>query len=443
MPVSHDVQPQADGLSFLGWDVLDLPMLLVLPVLLLLSGFFSGSETALFGLTATERMSLHSQRSFTGRAVEALLANQRMLLITILLGNMTVNVLYFVISSVLLMKADAGGPLGGFLLAAASLLVIVVIGEVVPKILANSRRIGFASLVAAPLLSVHRLIGPVRLPLDRLVVAPLSRLTSPSQAPPKLDAQELAALLEISSRQGVIDMDEQRLLQDVINLSRLKVRDVMTPRVRVAALPASAARADVVDLVRQTRLTKFPVYESDLDHIVGILHVKRYLMEPAGGTAIDQLVIPARFVPEIATLDRLLDHFRRTGSQLAIVVDEFGGTAGVVALEDVVEEIVGDIVSTMDQKTPPPRLIELGRWRVSGDLSVHEWAEAFGQRLVSPRVATLGGLIFERLGRAPQTGDAVDLGNVRVEVEQVDRARVVSAIVTMQPESPSNAESDR
>lgn len=115
----------------------------------------------------------------------------------------------------------------------------------------------------------------------------------------------------------------------------------------------------------------------------------------------------------------------------------------MVALEDVVEEIVGDIVSTMDQKTPPPRLIELGRWQVSGDLSVHEWAEAFGQRLVSPRVATLGGLIFERLGRAPQTGDAVDLGNVRVEVEQVDRARVVSAIVTMQPESPSNAESDR
>ncbi len=441
MPVTHDVQPQADGLGFLGWDVLDLPMLLALPVLLLLSGFFSGSETALFGLTATERMNLHSQRSFTGRAVEALLANQRMLLITILLGNMTVNVLYFVISSVLLMKADAA-PLGGFLLAAASLLVIVVTGEVVPKILANSRRIGFASLVAAPLLSVHRLIGPVRLPLDRLVVAPLSRLTSPSQAPPKLDAEELAALLEISGRQGVIDMDEQRLLQDVINLSRLKVRDVMTPRVRVAALPASAARADVVDLVRQTRLTKFPVYESDLDHIVGILHVKRYLMEPAGEAGIDQLVIPARFVPEIATLDRLLDHFRRTGSQLAIVVDEFGGTAGVVALEDVVEEIVGDIVSTMDQKTPPPRLIELGRWRVSGDLSVHEWAEAFGQRLVSPRVATLGGLIFERLGRAPQAGDAVDLGNVRVEVEQVDRARVVSAIVTMQP-THANPESDR
>ena len=441
MPVPDDLNT-ADGSGLLGWEAVDLPLLLLLPLLLALSGFFSGSETALFGLTATDRMQLRRERSLISRAVDVLLANQRMLLITVLLGNMTVNVLYFVISSVLLMKADAGGLVGELLLAGVSLVVLVVCGEVVPKIVANSHRTTFVSVVATPLFSVHRLIGPLRVGLDRLVIGPLSRLTSPPQTPPRLDEEELAALLEISGQQGVIDIDEQRLLQDVLNLSRLKARDVMTPRVRMAALPLTAARADVADLARKTRLTKFPVFEGDVDHIVGLLHVKRFLIEGTDAADLRKMVTPVRFVPEMATLEQLLEHFRSTHSQLAIVVDEFGGTAGLVALEDVVEEIVGDITSAVDMESQTPQPIGPGRWRVGGDLNVHDWAQAFGQRLVSPRVATLGGLIASRLGRAPRVGDEVDLGNVRLEVEAVERARVVTAIVTLRDDSIDDGEAD-
>ncbi len=415
-----------------GWTGADIPMLAVLPVLLLLSGFFSGSETALFSLTENDRMTLRRGGTLAGRAAEALLADQRMLLITILIGNMTVNVLYFVITSVLLMKFDAG-VIAAMLLAVLFLVLLIVQGEVAPKLVANRRRLGFVGVVAPPLLTVHRLIGPLRVAVDTLVVAPLSRLTSPVETPPQLDEQELSALLDISSHHGVIDAEEQRILQDVIELSQRKVRDVMTPRVRLAAVPVGASFDDVRDLAARTRLTKFPVYEQNIDHIIGLLSVRRYLLDAREGGRADlrEMLTPVHYVPESARLDQLLNRFRETRTQLAIVVDEYGGTAGVVAAEDVVEELVGDIAGIDEREPEPPMLIGHGKWRVDGGADIHDWAEAFGQRLVSPQVATLGGLIITRLGRAPQPGDAVELANVRLEVEQVAGSRVSSVIVTL------------
>jgi CBS domain containing-hemolysin-like protein len=415
-----------------GWTTVDIPMLALLPVLLLASGFFSGSETALFGLTENQRILIRRQQSLSGRAIEALLADQRMLLITVLLGNMTVNVLYFVISSVLLMRADEARLVEGLLLAAASLLLIILLGEVLPKLAANARQPAFAALTSPPLLALHKLIGPLRITLDRLVVAPLSRLTSPAEAPPRLDESELAALLDISTREGVIDYEEQQILQDVIALSQRKIRDVMTPRVRIEAVPETASRADVETLTRDTRLTVVPAYRDDLDHIIGLLNVRRFLLDPRGSAApLTEHLTPARFVPEVATLDQLLDHFRGTRTHLAVVVDEFGGTAGIVAIEDVVEELVGDIVTEQGRGEVRSEPIGPNRWRVGGDASVHEWAGSFGPRLIPPRVSTLGGLITARLGRAAEAGDSVELGNVRVDVEQVDRSRVVTVIVTL------------
>lgn len=418
-----------------GWSFVDITMVAVLPVLLALSGFFSGSETALFALTENERMSMRRAGGLAARAVETLLADERMLLITVLVGNMTVNVLYFVVTSFLLMNLELGVA-GSVLLAASFLLTLILVGEVTPKLIANTRRSGFAGVTAPILLTFHRVIGPIRIVLDRVVVGPLSRLTSPGSRPPELDEVELSALLEISGSGGVIDEEEQRVLQDVIRLSQLKVRDVMTPRVHVAAVPMEATCEQVRALAERTRLTKFPVYEGSIDHIVGLLPVRRYLLEspepPVVRKAAERLLMPAHYVPEMARLDQLLDRFRQTHTQLAVVVDEYGGTAGVVAAEDVVEELVGDISSAEDRGgiTPPEQLAP-ARWRVDGATHVQDWAESFGARLVSPQVTTLGGLIVARLGRAPRVGDCVELGNVRLEVERIDRARVLAVIVTL------------
>ena len=411
------------------WQAIDLVLAALLPALLVLSAFFSACETTLFGMRPAERMALRRSHSLIARAVDSLLADPRSLLITVLLGNMTVNVLYFVISSVLLMNAQIG-ILGEIVLVIMSLLVLTC-GEVLPKVVANARRTRAAVLLATPLLVLHRVIAPLRIVIDRLIVSPLSRLTAPTTPPPRLAPSEIASLLELSGRQGVIDAEEQRVLLDVLKLGRLKVRDVMTPRVRVIALPAEARRDEVAEAARTAGLAQLPVYLRDLDHIIGMLPLRTFLLQADQPTTAQELARPVEFVPEIATLEQLLDHFRSKQTQMVIVVDEYGGTSGIVALQDVVEQLVGELASGDDAHAQTPVMIGPGRWRAGGDVSVHDWAEAFGATGLVTRVATLGGLVTNLLGRGPEVGDAVDVGSVRLEVEQVEGSRVAAVIITL------------
>ncbi|MCA9283821.1 MAG: HlyC/CorC family transporter [Phycisphaerales bacterium] len=419
---------------------MELALLVALPPLLLASAFFSGSETALFGLRANEQATIRLRGGLAARAVAALLGDPRQLLLTVLLGNMTVNTLYFVISSVLLMSPGRGlaWNLG---VGVGTLVAVVLFGEVLPKLVFNADRVRSASVVAAPLLGLHRLLSPLRQVLDTIIVAPLSRLTAPAQSPPRLSGEELDALLEVSSRLGHIDADEQRLLEQVVQLRGLRVREVMTPRVKMHAVPASARRIDIVEVMREARLTTLPVYRGGLDEVVGMLQAKAYLLDPrAARTPLVEHMLPPLFVPEVATLEQLLALFRRERRSLAIVVDEYGGTAGIIATEDVLEQLVGEIRSPEEHEVVPPRLLGVGRWAVSGDMAIRDWAEAFETAGELPPVATVGGLVLVRLGRVPEVGDEVTVGELRLIVRAMDGHRVSEVEVALQiaprPERP-------
>jgi CBS domain containing-hemolysin-like protein len=167
-----------------------------------------------------------------------------------------------------------------------------------------------------------------------------------------------------------------------------------------------------------------------MDDVRGILDLKRYLIpsvRPRKAACTD----PVRFIPELATLEQLLEHFRRSGTKLAIAVDEYGGTAGIVALEDCVEEIVGDIVSADERTVDAPVEVAEGVWRVSGEMCVARWSEIFGARVVSPRSSTVAGLVLQRLSRLARVGDAVDVANLRLKVEAVEGARIRSVLVSI------------
>ena len=291
----------AEG-GLLGWQTFELAMLGTMPLLLVGSGLFSGSETAFFGMSEAERLSLRHHRGLAGRASLALLGDRRMLLITLMLGNMTMNALYFVMGSVLIMRSTATA-LGDAGLGLAFLLTIILLSEVTPKMVAAAARVRVALIVSVPLLALHRAILPVRAAVERLVVTPLGRLTAPREAPPQLGEAELKALLDVSGRQGLIDAEEQRVLREVFALRRRRVRDVMTPRVDMYAVPEDASRQDVVDAVESSRLTRLPVYRGDLDNITGVLHVKGYLLGPET-TSLAQWTTAPSFVPQMATLDQ-------------------------------------------------------------------------------------------------------------------------------------------
>lgn len=424
------------------WGSADIPLLFILALAAALSAAFSGSETALFGLRAHERNGLASGHDPISRAAAALLADPRMLLITLLLGNMTMNVLYFVVSSVLILRIDSttAGQAEAVVASALLLAYIILVGEVMPKLVAARHCLRWVRAIAVPLLALHGSLAPVRLPLNRFIIEPLIRLGPSPGRRLAISHDELDSLLEVSRDAGVIDRDEFELLSDVVRLSRQTTRDVMTPRVRMAAVSVDADREEVREHFRVwherlatargpaeaaglSPVARLPVYEGTLDCVVGVLNLRRFFLDER--LTVRTAMEPATFIPELATLDRLLDHFRRTRSRVALVVDEFGQTTGMASLDDVMSELYGRSAEHASASGAIMRT-GLGRWRVDGDLNIHDFADAFEIDLESPRVSTVAGLVSQELQRVPKVGDSFVLGRHRLTVAGVRRSRAVA-----------------
>jgi CBS domain containing-hemolysin-like protein len=314
----------------------------------------------------------------------------------------------------------------------APLLVIIILGEVLPKLIAARAAVVCSRLAAVPLLTVHRLISPVRWFASIFIITPLARLIAPRSRPESLSADELASLLELSQRQGVIDPQEQRILRQALDLGRVKIDELMTPRVDLHAFDMDNDPEELIEFFKRTNLRQAPAYRKSLDNIEGFISARRVLLYPPGSRLeLNSLIEPATFVPQQQRADQLLAQLRRDGKTIAVVVDEYGGTAGLVTLEDVAEHLVGDIAGAFDDGSQP--LVEKtaeGVWRVSAELSTRDWAEAFGQRVPADvhktlgAVHTLGGLVMAGLGRAAQTGDEITIGNLVLCVDSLDGRRI-------------------
>jgi len=417
-----------------GWDVGDLTLLALLPVMIACSGLISACETIFFGLSEAERLRLRAHGTVGARATDALLQDPAMLLISILLANTTINVLYFVVTSVLVIHSTAPAVVQA-LIAVIFLLLLVLGGEVGPKIIGDAARERLALLLAPPLYAFHRAITPFRVGLRRYIIAPLGRLTAPRSAPPELAGAELHTLVALTEREGVLTATELSLLRDLLDLRRRKVRDVMTPRVAMPAVPVAATARDVRGRLEQHRVGIMPVFDGNVDTIVGVVDARRFLLSHAHLPITHPSVLrPAVFVPEVANLEQLLELFRTRQSRIAIVVDEYGGTSGMALVEDVVKEVVGDFYGESGQEESSPQLIGLGCFRVPGNTLLHDFSQYFAIDLDSGRNATLSGLIVEELGRPPDPGDRVRLGDLEVEVESVLKHRVRNALIHMPPE---------
>lgn len=429
-------------------------MSLLLPVLLIASAFFSGSETALFSLSKSQRLQLDRTHSVVAGAITRLLGETRGLLITLLLGNMTVNVLYFAISAVVLIQLEDGGYAPGWLAAALNivpLLAIILLGEVMPKLVASRLPMVWSRVIAVPLLVIHRGITPVRVSSSWFIIGPLARLISPPSRPPELSADELGALLDLSRRHGVIDRGEQELLQQVLELGELKVRDLMVPRVDLEAYDIEEPLDELLALIRKTKLRYVPVYRGSIDDIVGFAPSRLVLLHrPGNEQQLMTLIDEPLFVPEQQRADRLLIELRQRSRHLAVVVDEYGGTAGLVTIEDVVEHMVGEIAGSYDLAAEPEVVtVGTGTWRVSADLSVRDWPSLFGRNRLAgivplEDISTVGGLVMAMLGRVPQVGDEVRLGEIVLRVEKTDQHRPETVLVQMaSTTAASNEEAQR
>jgi len=419
----------------LSWFSVALHLALLL-FLVVLSGTFSGSETVLFALTPAQLQRQAASNNPFRRLAARLMKQPKRTLTTILVGNTAVNVLLFATSYVLFrdLAAQAGAwitPVAGL----GTVLLVVVGGEVVPKVLGVTLAQRLAPFSATVVQSSGYVLRPLGRLLDAAVIEPLTRLIfgrTGHRVPREneLSITELKALLEMSRRRGLINRVEGVYLREVIDLSEIRVRDIMVPRVEVRAYDVNDSPEGLRDLMRQTHLTKIPVYDGTIDNLVGLVYAKVLFFEP--NKPLRELVTPVRFVPELISGEQLLQHFRNTKSQIAIAVDEFGGMAGLVTLEDVLEEIVGEIYDPEDEQVEPeiiPR--SESEYEISGRLSVQYWVETFGIGGLTDRVATVAGLLTARLGRPARVGDSIRIGNIELAASAVSGRRVQRLRLTL------------
>lgn len=403
---------------------------LLLILLLIGSGTVSASETALFALGRRTLQEFGHASSPLQRRVYLLMSQPRTVLLTVLITNTAINVAIFAISF-LGFEDDAGAhPTVTAVRGIAVLFAVIIFGEILPKAIALRSARRFAPPAAAVVFTLQTVLSPIRWLLATFLVDPITRLLAPARgitAP--VTTEELRLLLEHSTQDGHLNASENDMLQAVVGLSDVSIRSVMTPRVDVKYVTVNDDRATALRIFTETGRRRVPVCGNDLDDVRGVLYARSLFLNP--DAAIRALMRRTYFIPEQANLMQLLRFFRTQHVQLAIVVDEYGGTAGLVTIDDVTKWIVGDLPDHQEiRRLAPVDRIDENTYRLSGDLSVRIWADRFAVTEVDRDVDTLGGLVLARLGRLPRVGDSVRMRNLTLTVDAIRKRRIERVLLS-------------
>lgn len=401
-------------------------------VALLFSTLFSAAETALTTINRAKLRQRLDEGDRSARLIQRVIQHPRRLLSTVLLGNTLAIVAVVVVGTSLALKAlpDSNGAL---VLAFLGLSVLVlVIGEIIPKSVAASRPDAVGRWVAGPVRLLMIALRPLVAAL-LTVTTPIIRLLSGPEATatPRYTEEELRTLIEIGQEQGVIEQSETMLLTSALAFDDTPVSAVLTPRVDIVALSRESTREEAIALIESEAYSRMPVFGESIDNVLGIVNARDILLGAAKGEPWDlqAIMYSAYHVPENKRLDEFLRDMQQQEIQLAIVTDEYGGTAGLVTVEDVLEEIVGEIRDETDEELPWIRIMTSGVALVEPMINLEELNETLGLALPSEGVQTLGGLVINRLGRVAKQGDVIRLGEVTLTVKAMQGIRVTQVMV--------------
>jgi len=397
--------------------------LLGLGVLFFFSAFFSGSETALMAIDRLRVRYLVHKKFKGADRLEAILAHPDRLLGAILVGNNLVNIAASVFATTLFVSIY--GERGEILTILILTPLLLIFSEVCPKTYAAKYPEKVSFLVLRPILGVIWLLFPVV-----WIVTGVSRLLTRTlkgeKEKPIISEDEIRTMITVGEEVGVVPHERQRMLQGVFNLSEIRVRDVMIPRTEVVGIEVGASLEEVLHLLIDSRHSRFPVYEENLDNVVGVIHSKDILkyVGRSESFALRKLARPPYFVPESKRIETLLQSFRRRRLHLAVVVDEYGGFEGIVTLEDIVEEIVGDIQDEHDVAEVLIRESAPGRFLVDGSTYLRTLNNRFKINLSEEHATTLAGFILRTLGTIPSEGDMCTANGISFTVRKVVDQRV-------------------
>ncbi len=394
-------------------------------VLLYLSGLFSGSETAFFSLSRLDLGEMEPKSP-----VKRLMGAPERLLITILLGNTLVNVAVGSLGALAALRISEIRSYPEALTIALEVgvvtFLILVVGEVAPKMYAMQRNRLFSQRSAPLLGAMMKVFAPFLNAIERIFFS--GKASGEGIADnPFVTAEELRTIVAISEQRGTLEEDERDMIDSVMEFGETVVRELMVPRVDMSCLEDTTTVGDAIGAVKEAGYSRLPVYDGDIDHIVGILYAKDLLKldpETDQDRSIRDVARAPTFTPESKGAGELLKELQHRRIHIAIVVDEYGGTAGLVTLEDLIEEIVGEIRDEYDEDEQLLTVINKTTLLADGMVRLDELAEEVGVGLEGDGVETLGGYLMDAFGRIPSEGEKLERDGLEFTVEDVEEQRI-------------------
>jgi len=414
-----------------GVDRLVLDLLLLLGFLAA-SALLAGAEAAYFSLSRHGTARLEDQEAAGGPPLGRLLEKPHDLLITILVGITLVNIASAALATSV--ATQLFGPRGVGIAIAAMIFLLVVFGEVLPMTLAVDSPRRFGRIAAWPVLALASVLTPVRAVLGAfttLISRAVAREDTPQTA---ITEAELRTLVEVGHREGVVERGEREMIHGVFELGDTTVWDVMRPRTDIFGVDVRITPDRLLTELREHLHHRVPVYDGSLDFIVGILWTMDLLPYYRGLPSDFDLrrhLLPPYFVPQTKRADALLREFQAKKLRMAIVVDEYGGTAGLVTLEDILEEVVGEIRDEFETDERLVHRIDERTYRVAAKVPIADFNALTGLTISDENFDTVGGWVLDLFGRVPHRGESVEAGGVRITVEKVHRTRILEVLVRL------------
>ena len=404
---------------------------------LILSAYFSATETAFSSANSTRLKTLAEKGSKKAKLACELLEHYDKLLSTILIGNNIVNILMASIGTVLFVRhyGDAGATISTVVVT----VVVLVFGEISPKSVAKDCAERFA-MFSAPILQVFLFVlTPLNFlfSLWKKLLAKVFRLNGES----KMSQEELLMLVDEVQQDGSIDKNEGELLKNAIDFSEQQAQDILIHRVDLAALPITASKEEVAALFTETKYSRLLIYQDSIDHILGTVHQKDFYVG-CGITEkpLEEIIVPPLFVLENEPISRLLKTLQKAKTHVAVVVDEYGGTCGIVTMEDILEELVGEIWDEHDEIEVFIRKTGANTFLVDSSMDFDEFA-AYFQLKADSEMTSVSGWVMEQFGRVPESGERITAGPLDVLVTKVDNHRIEEIQITQHAPAEAPASS--
>ena len=390
--------------------------IIVLIILLVLSGFFSMSETALMALSKIRIRHMVEEGVKGAKLVEKLTEDPNKLLGAILIGNNIVNIL-----------ASSLGPSGVGVATAVMTVLVLIFGEITPKSIAKQKSEEVSLKVSKPINIIVKILKPF-IGIFSFISSLFIRLLGgdPKATEPFITEEELRTMVGVSEEEGVLEDVEKEMIFNVFDFADSQAKDVMVQRVDIVAVDTEATYEEVLEVIKTEQFSRIPVYNQTIDDIVGVLYVKDLIIagQNKEGFKVSDYMREPYYTFEFKKIKELFNEMKKTRNHLSVVLDEYGGTVGIVTIEDLIEEVFGDIEDEYDDYDKEIEVVKEDEYIVDGSAKLDDISELIGVNMESEEFDSVGGLIIGELGRFPDNKEEVTLNKIRFVVEEVDKNRI-------------------